>query len=84
MSEIEEDVGTQAAYPPIERFNLDENYAEFERVRGFDIRGELTVVRSEVPDTRDARDPEKIGNALLSRPKHVSILEMADLIGELQ
>jgi len=65
---------------PIERFNKEENYLEFERLRGFDIRGTLTVVRSSVPDTRDARDPEKIGKALLSRPDKMSILEMADLL----
>ena len=83
MSEIEEDAtGTGAPYPPQERFNKDENYAEFARIHGFDIRGELTLVRSSVPDLRDARDPEKIGQALLTHPEKMSILEMAALIEE--
>ena len=75
---------SDAAYPPLERFNKEENYSEFERVRGFDIRGELIAVRSEVPDTRDARDPEKIGNALLSRPSGISITDYADMIEEVK
>lgn len=60
------------------RFDLTENYEEFERLRGFDIRGYLNVVHSTVQDTRDVRDPQRLGEALLARPDGMSITEWAD------
>lgn len=68
------------SFTPMIRFDKEENYAEFERVHGFDIRGSFDVVRSSVPDTRDNRDPVRIGETLLSRPKDTSVLEWADAL----
>jgi hypothetical protein len=62
------------------RFDLLENYEEFMRLRGFDIRGELAVVRSTVPDLRDNRDPQRLGEALLQRPDGMKITEWADYL----
>lgn len=69
------------------RFSLEDNYEEFERVHGFDIRDR----HSEFPetnyqDTRDTRDPQRLGEELLNRKDNgwdKSILEYADMIESL-
>lgn len=69
------------SYKPIERFNLKENYDEFIRVHGFDIRMLTTgQVHSQVQDTRDVRDPQRLGEALLTRPSGIGVLEFADAL----
>lgn len=72
--------GKRKALQGASRFSLVDNYEEFERLRGFDIRGTLQVVRSTVSDKRDNRDPQKIGEALLNRPAGMKITEWADYL----
>lgn len=72
--------GNRKALQGASRFSLVENYEEFERLRGFDIRGELTTLRSTVSDRRDNRDPQRLGEALLQRPDGMKITEWADYL----
>lgn len=62
------------------RFDLIENYEEFERLRGFDIRSlrHNDSVQSTVRDSRDTRDPQRLGEALMQRPNGMKITEWAD------
>jgi hypothetical protein len=72
--------GKRAPLQGASRFSLIENYEEFERLRGFDIRGEFTLVQSTVSDRRDNRDPQQLGEALMSRPDGMSITKWADTL----
>lgn len=48
------------------RFDLEETYQEFIRVRGFDIRHtDEPFPQSQVSSTRDTRDPTNVGEKLL-------------------
>lgn len=80
MSEAE-----AAAYKPVVAHDKEKNYREFEIAHGFDIRtmssGEALVKGS---DTRDLRDPQQVGQALLTRPENTTILEIADLLDEMR
>lgn len=96
---------------PVVRFDKEENYKEFERQRGFDIRthnapqeddvvkleyrfvrypakstehGQPNFTSTRVQDSRDNRDPQQFGDALLSRPPDISITDYADMIGEVK
>jgi hypothetical protein len=72
--------GNRKALQGASRFSLVENYEEFERLRGFDIRGELASLQSTVRDSRDVRDPQQLGEALLQRPDGMKITEWADYL----
>jgi hypothetical protein len=72
--------GKRKALQGASRFSLIENYEEFERLRGFDIRGKLKVVQSTVSDRRDNRDPSQLGEALTQRPDGMKITEWADAL----
>lgn len=73
--------GERKALQGASRFDLETQYQEFIRIHGFDIREETTgQVWSTVEDTRDRRDPQRLGEALLNRPKGTNILEFADAL----
>lgn len=46
----------------------------------FDTYLKLLREQMKARDKRDMRDPQELGSKLLNRPKHISILEMADLL----
>src|SRR5262245_26691117 len=73
-------------YPPVTWGGKEANYAEFERVYGFDIRtmssGDTLVLTT---DKRDTRDPQQLGEELIRRPRgenEMTICEYADAIEE--
>lgn len=56
------------------RFDLEQNYVEFQRVHGFDIREQPFEPKDSTHPPRDTRDPQRVGEALKRRRRRAPTL----------